>query len=459
MFRSSYRPSLLFALLLLASSMYARWQASVSTPTIDFFILWGVPRALSITPVSSIYTAEGQREMASVLTRDAASPATSAKQKRATELESGLSQNGLDSPGSPFLYAAVGLLSTGDYEIDQRNFAIVCLLCFGFSIVLLCRLLRFSDVETILLLVILSSSYVPTMSDIAVGNINQIQLSVIALFIFFMSRSQWLLAGIAIGTGMALKPNIAIVFVLSMLLCLVDRAFRRQWRLSLGAAAAMLLCMAISSGYFGTPSIWSAFARNLPSILNLSYPLEQGNFGLSMLLFNSTERHVSVFIALILVAAFVCAVFMTRNDGFDGRRRHTGSDAINGEIDLHQAFAVAGVGCAVMLLSSNLVWLHYYVLLIPMSLYLMRPLGDNDQQPSHSYRRVLAIVALLMLSAGTIVHDVFYYAVMINSATSLMLALTFYEIWCQRNTSAAWSPSKRTRSTVSTDGSRRRRLR
>ena len=343
--------------------MYARWVGAVSTPTVDFFILWGVPRALSIKPVSSIYTAEGQREMASVLASDAASPAASAKQKRATALESGFSKNGLDSPGSPFLYAAVGLLSTGDYETDQRNFVIVSLLCFVFSIALLCRLLRFSDVETILLLVILSSSYTPTMSDMAAGNINQVQLAVIALFIFFMSRSRWLLAGIAMGMGMALKPNIAIVFVLIMLLCLVDRDFRKQWRLLLGAAAAMLLCMAISSGYFGTPSIWTAFARNLPGLLNLSYPLEQGNFGLSMLLFDSTERHMSVFILLALVAAFICLIFMTRDGGLDDRRRQMEADAISDDMDLHQAFAVAGAGCAVMLLSSNLVWLHYYVLL------------------------------------------------------------------------------------------------
>jgi Glycosyltransferase family 87 len=207
----TYRPSLLLALLLLANVMFARWQDALSTPTMDFFIAWSVPRALSIKPIANIYSAEGQLDLAATMEREANAPGISAKQKRATADTLRMGGGKIDAPGSPFLYTVMGLLSSGDYETDQRRFAIVCLASFALSIVVLCQLLQFSWLATILALIVLASSYMPTLSDVMVGNLNQIQLFIITLFIFFLARSLPLLAGVSIGLGMMLKPNLAVI--------------------------------------------------------------------------------------------------------------------------------------------------------------------------------------------------------------------------------------------------------
>ena len=109
--------------------------------------------------------------------------------------------------------------------------------------------------------------------------------------------------------------------------------------------------------------MWLDFLRSLTKTLGrTSYPLETGNFSLSALLFGA-NRTSSVLITLVLLAGFSWLVFATRQ-----RVPVEAPTVLWNEID---AFAAGGIGCAIMLLSSPLAWLHYYLLLIPLSLYLI----------------------------------------------------------------------------------------
>src|SRR5580698_8430869 len=73
-FTRAYRPALLIGLVLLGGSLLDTWHRAVSTPGTDFFIVWGVPHALSISAVPNIYSDEGQRALTSTLEADATSP-------------------------------------------------------------------------------------------------------------------------------------------------------------------------------------------------------------------------------------------------------------------------------------------------------------------------------------------------------------------------------------------------
>jgi hypothetical protein len=101
------------------------------------------------------------------------------------------------------------------------------------------------------------------------------------------------------------------------------------------------------------------------------------------------------------------------------------------------AFAAAGVGCALMLLSSPLAWVHYYVLLIPLSLYLIQPAPDREAPPlSHGViAKFLAFVPLLMLSV-LVQYNLsgipWVLSADFNCATVLTLALALLKLKIRR---------------------------
>jgi hypothetical protein len=382
-------PEVLAFLLLIHSAMFA-WQYATQTPMVDFFIFWSVPHTLFTKPVADIYTEQGRRDMGTQMAAEAESKSTSETQRQATyaNMQDPLHNGKVDSHGSPFLYAAIGLMSSGDYDADQKRFAIISGLCLAASVVLLCYLLRLSVVATILLLAFLASDFAPVVSDLGVGNLNEIQLFGVALFIFLAARSRHLWAGIAIGMATMVKPTTAIVLVLAAIVGLADRDYRRLLHLLAGACAAALGAIALSGLYFGNPKMWVGFLNSLSGTLGEgSYPLEKGNYGLAKLLFGGTGPGTAM-IPIVLLAVFSWLVWSTR-------RKTSGAEAA-----VPNAFAAAGVGCALMLLSSPLAWVHYFVLLIPLSLYVIQSVTNQEDAAFAGglLAKLLAFLPLLLLS-------------------------------------------------------------
>lgn len=424
--RTIRTPEILASLLLIHSALFA-WQYATQTPMVDFFIFWCVPHTLSIKPVANIYTEESRRAMGSEMAAEAQAPSTPETQKQATyaNMQDPLHDGRVDAHASPFLYTLVGLLSTGDYDADQKRFAIVSGLCLALSVAMLCHLLRFSAVSTILLLAFLAADFSPVVTDMGVGNINEIQLLAIALFILFAARSAHLSAGIAIGMATMIKPTTAIVLVLAAIVAVADRDYRRLLRLLAGACAAAAVAIAVSALYFANPKMWIQFIASLSDTLGEgSYPLEKGNYGLAKLLFGGTGSGPAI-ILIVLLSAFLWLMFSTRRK----------APAL--ETAVPNAFAAAGVGCALMLLSSPLAWVHYYVLLIPLSLYVIQPAPDPEATPLSRGMvvKLLGFVPLLMLS------DLAQYVLSgvpkalsadFNCATVLTLVLALLQIRRQR---------------------------
>jgi hypothetical protein len=365
------------------------WQYATQTPMVDFFIFWSVPHTLFTKPVADIYTEQGRRDMGAQMAAEAESKSTSETQRQATyaNMQDPLHNGRVDSHGSPFLYAVIGLMSSGDYDTDQKRFAIVSGLCLAASVAMLCYLLRLSVVATLLLLAFLASDFAPVVSDLGVGNLNEIQLFGVALFIFFAARSRHLWAGIAIGMATMIKPTTAVVLVLAVIVGLVDRDYRRLLHLLAGACAAVLGAVAISGLYFGNPKMWVGFINSLSGTLGEgSYPLEKGNYGLAKLLFGGAGPGAAM-ILIVLLGVFAWLVWSSRRKTFAA------------EAAVPNAFAAAGVGCALMLLSSPLAWVHYFVLLIPLSLYVIQSVTNGEDAASPGLlAKFLAFLPLLLLS-------------------------------------------------------------
>jgi hypothetical protein len=82
-----------------------------------------------------------------------------------------------------------------------------------------------------------------------------------------------------------------------------------------------------------------------------------------------------------------------------------------------------------MLLGSQLVWIHYYVLLIPLSLYLLRPDGGIGWL---RFGPVAAGVALLLLSPAVQSRTGLAGAVAANIAMGLLFSAGLASWWTIR---------------------------
>ncbi len=418
------RPPVMLASLLLAHSAWFLWQVGTRSPMIDFFTFWSVPHTLLVDSPANIYSPDRQRDMGSRLLAEAQMPAASETQRRATEATMQLYDGRVDATGSPLLYTLVGLLSSGDYETDRKRFLLVSVMCLAAALIVLCHLLRFPLISTVLVLALMAD-FSPVISDLRVGNLNELQLFAVTLFILFTCRSQPVLAGMAIGTATMLKPTTLVILGLNLVLVIADKDFGRLKRMLVGVVGASSLSVAFSGMYFGNPSMWIAFVKSLPTTLGGgTYPLENGNFSLATLLFGDAgQGAMALLITLSLAISWM--VFATR-------RR-----ALAAEPTIQDAFLAGGLGSAIMLLSSPLAWLHYYVLLVPLSLYVIPRLPPTtDPPPSEGMiTGLLPFVPLVLFSAltesvmrGNAVGE----SVVVNSATILTVGLALFQIQWER---------------------------
>jgi len=435
------RTSLILAFLLLVHVGWIVWKSATNMPTIDFLTFWSVSHALSRRPIVNIYSPDSERDMASLAVTEARSPNASDLQRQATANVTQLYAGRIDATGTPFLYTAIGWLSSGNFGTDQKRFVFVCTLCLVLSMLVLKNVLRFSVVEIFLLIIFTATYYAPVLADMQVGNVNEIQLFAIAVFIFFTARAQPLLAGLTIGTATMLKPTPVMVLALSVIAGLADREYRQLLRMLAGCLIAAAASFLASAAYFRNPAIWLDFLQSLPKTLNgVSYSLQNGNFSLSALLFGATGGGSAV-ILLVLLVAFSWLLFTTRRGGA-WQAPNMLPKEIDGPRRMHTAFAVGGGGCAIMLLSSPLVWPHYYLLLLPLSLYVMRPVFESKDASSLRGIGILSVAALVLPFVLFLMFSFLTELIVSNNARSICilfilatvstLALASYRIWQQR---------------------------
>jgi hypothetical protein len=418
---------LMLALLLLGHAVYDRWQYAASYPSGDFYIFWSMPQFLSARPGTDIYLPREQQRMGAALAAWAAAKPNAREEQYAVDTAMARDNGRPDAAGSPFLYATTGLLSTGDFRTDRIDFFVLCLAAYLLGIAAICRLLDYSPVATVILLAFFCCDYAPLFSDLRVGNLNQIQILIIAGFVALMAKSKEFWAGLVLGFGLMLKPNISLILPLGMVLLFSRKKYKPLAALLLGVVVAVAAALGFSSAYFAKPSMWCEFAQSLPGTVNLSLPFEKGNIGLPALVNKLLAVNISSLTLLALLAAFVyVAIRAGKNPG----PANAGDAQATA---LRDAMVAGGAGCAIMILSSNLVWRHYYTLLIPLILFTLRP---DSESKSRTIGRILALAALLVMSRfveAMFMQNGYVLPVAYNLVTLLLLAFTLFELWSGRN--------------------------
>jgi hypothetical protein len=379
-------------------------------PGIDFYQFWVVGKAVSQFDVNNIYSDVNKKEIGFYYfqkSKHAYSQEVnnllkvSDKQITAANL-----RKELETYSTPFLYTVFYFITSNNYDFDIQFFLVLSLVLYVYAIIALCRLMGYHAHTILVFIPIFTIFFRPLFSDIRVANVNQIQMAMLILFLCIQSRPSILTnlaGGFVLGLSVMFKPNLVFVVLMLVIAWIINRRFEKLVLELMGISIAIIVAVTTSSLFFGSSLCWFQWYEALIIIPNEILLVSMGNYSLSRLIFDFTDINVSkyfIFVLLLLTSYFV----------YRSRRKVFNIDLMKEnnvyEQDLKAGFledvATVSTGALIFLLSSSLVWLHYFILVIPAIIYIFRPENYLSQNNSIGklivIKRFLPAIALLLVS-------------------------------------------------------------
>ncbi|HEB88228.1 MAG TPA: DUF2029 domain-containing protein [Deltaproteobacteria bacterium] len=361
-------PAVLLLSLVAFCSILSTAQSLRSVPAIDFYQFWVVGREVAAGSPGNIYSDSERRRIG----REALRQAREAGD--ASRIRTGRHRVVLETFSTPFLYSVFGALSSGNHDRDLLVFRVLGIVLLGVSVAGLCAFLGHGPVAMIAAVLVFVSWFAPTRSDLLVGNVNILQLAWLVLFLWvsrrFPRRAGHFAGGLVLGSGAMFKPNTALVIGLLAVAWLVRRRHEKLLFESIGIGVAVLVAFAWSSAVFGGFGIWWDWWQALSSLPDRIITVALGNYAPARLVEDWLGVDPAVAFGVLTSVLALVAI----GQGLRSAGAPIGSPADRPDVeDLHVA-ALAGV---MMLLSSPLAWLHYYVATIPLLLIALVPLPDG----------------------------------------------------------------------------------
>jgi hypothetical protein len=378
------------------------WSAGRGTAQIDFFQYWSVGRLLG-TGVTDLYSTEGRAGL-TVVIDDTVSHGTSVRAKTAAA-----SRGTVETYATPFLYLLFGVASTGDYDLDSGIWELIGLLAVALAVFALGVRIGFGPPVAAMAVAAVFVTSGPLASDIRTGNVNAAQVALIALWMLSRLRPRSDALDVAGGALLVfaamLKPDVAVIAITLAAVWLIDARLRTLAMQVLGMAVAFLAFVIVSAAAWGSLAPWFGWLAALPSLDNSTeYPVAVGNYALSRLVLDTEHLDIGLPLALVLILSFLAAALA------GGRRlRGTGRNARAPEVAavfpaapmVEREFLAIGVALAAVLLLSPLTWVHYYLLLVPVQLYLIRAQDPALEGRTTAWLRQTASAASLLLLSFT----------------------------------------------------------
>lgn len=436
-------PVVAFSILLIVESAVFSSRWGINNPGIDFFTFWSVSQSIKNNPTADYYSDQGRQELGEEIWRLANEQDVRVKQRTATNHVLRIYDGKVDTTGTPLMYAAVGILSAGNYDRDHRNFILLSLIAFVISIGIQCHFLGYSHLLTIVVIALFLRAFGPLYAELKVGNVNSLQLLILTLFIlsFIQERQIFqVLAGSILGMGLMFKPNIVIVVIYLLGVLVIQRETLRLRSTTIGLAVGIVFSLLLSWSYFHGIGTWMHWIKTIPDTLDFAYKVHAGNYGLASLINHWFGINVSLYLLVIISFAFF--IIQWRN-----RQKKSTSKAMKQthgtprDLILSDAFMVTGVGCAAMLLSLGLAWPHYYMMLIPLILFVMRPTLIDSLSPVCMYAvKMAGLVSVFLLTSipYALMRDLteVQKSVMMNIAALILLVLGMIELSTGRTSAA-----------------------
>lgn len=340
------------ALLAVAYAIAVTWRNNERAAGLDFYIYFVAGQLAGRADIDSIYSAEVQERIGEEYYERA--------QRSTSELRKYDAQRRrrLDNVSSPFLYTTLRWVSR-DYDRALRQYHFVVLVAFMAGVILLARRVEISWAGSLFLLAGLLHYYRGFEADLRVGNVNSLQLLMIAVALW----SPPLVAGAILGMLVCFKPNLLLVLVLLVLARVVNRDLRRLKLEVLGGIGGMVVAVASASFSYASLNVWTQWVTAANQFWHRLPTRMERNVTPALSLFHEYGAWPGYALAavMVLIAAFAIRRGKSRNDAL-----------------------IAGMGILIYLMSATVVWLHYMVLVLPVAIALMR-------------WRATAVVALLSL--------------------------------------------------------------
>ncbi len=412
------RPERLLAFLLAAYALVSAWDFSARPACIDYYQFWVVGRAVAAQETTDVYSASERQRLGELYAQRAYAQAAGTPTKR---LQAASQRRELETYSTPWFYTLFGVFSGADYEASQLWFQRASLVAYAAAIAILARLLGFSLTAGLLALGALLQWFNPFVDDVLAGNVNRLQLFVVALFLCLECRLRFrgrhVVAGVLLGALLAFKPNLAAIAAVVVLGWGIAGEGRRVVASLVGQVAGVLLAVLASIAFFGSAAPWSAWMRELPRLMRAGSPVagdaREGNYALVRLLRDAAGVSLGPVLPALLVLATIAALVV-------GRRRSASAP------DATLTVLLVGVGAAVSLLATELAWQHYFVAIVPLALFLLRP-GQGRVSAA------LACVGLPMASLQNVgrlfdLHQPAAGAAIVAGGTLLLFAIGLAEL-------------------------------
>ncbi len=391
-------PNFFIGLLLFINCFCASYFFSLQNSGIDFFTWWSVPHSITRQYIELPYSDQARTTLAVQMTQELDAGKINVE-KRTLEDVLKLYKGRIITTASPFFYIFFSGFVSNDYQTDKRKFVIVSLLCFASAVFLLGRQLNFSYFSIFLFYTLITVFFSPYASEVKVGNVNQIQLLLTALFIVLSIRAKdfinYVWAAFFLGISILLKPNTCFILLFAMLSAIFHKDIKRFAGYAVGFLLSSVVAFSLTALYFKHLHVqaWKDWLATLPTTMSGTFGIELGNYSLAKLINVYTGQDASLILQAILAGIFIWTLFESNRAGHKVSVKT--QSAVKKERELKSTFFIVGFGTLIMLIGSGLVWGHYYIMTIPLFLFLMRPQIDVDSITKiHPLTKPLTYLAL-----------------------------------------------------------------
>jgi hypothetical protein len=374
------------------------WKLSERLACIDFYQFWTAGQVVRETQSEDIYATAERQRLGKLMLERAEVEAGSSPQAKATSkrFQSARSRDVLETYSTPWLYTVFALASGGNYDKDQDRYLHFSLLCLVFGVAAISTILDFTPAAGAIAVAVLVTWFFPAKSEMFVGNVNRVQLALLAFFLLIQSRESWrwrhAAGGFALGSAVVFKPNLGFVALTLTLGWAVFKRYRKLLLESAGMVLGGLFSVAASAWYFRSFRPWLSWARELSRLMSeYDMSVSRGNFSLARLVRDSVGEGVT---SLFPILFFGVVVFVLVRSMLKAGASSVQSDGcLDAKWDLHWDVLLVSLGASVSLLAVQLAWLHYFVLTIPAVLYLLRPTASTEGTAS-ARRVILRVIAV-----------------------------------------------------------------
>ena len=385
---------LAFAVCLLAAMQF--WSYSNRLVCIDFYQFWAIGNVVRRPGTADVYEHSERHRLGQLLLQEAQDEVKQTKAETSKRYRSARIRRFLEATSTPWLYSVFGVFQTGNFDRDQDGFQHIVLIGYLLAIGYMCHSLGFSFPATSLAIILFLSFFAPAYSDANVGNISRLQFALLALFLWIQHPRHGeignLLAGIVLGNAILLKPNLGFVALMIAGGWIILRQYRRLLFSCSGMVIGALVALGISGAYFGSFKPWVDWLRQLSWVMG-GDEQANGNFSLAWVLAEKLDMPVAIPLVVLL-----CGLPL-----FLLRRRRESAKILSNEKLFHYSILFVSIGCMASLLGAGLAWLHYFVLIIPSALFLLRPSDTLNPMPlGQAIVPTLTVLSILFIALDPI---------------------------------------------------------